>query len=129
MITPVNPAGAPWPGVSQGVIMRGTGVFVSTGHVGVDASGEIVVSSFEDQVVALYENLDRTLKAAGLAFEHVARITTYVTDYEPALVDTIRKVRSRYLDAERPPASVLVGVAALYDPRVRVEAEVVAVVP
>lgn len=127
-LKPINPLGASWPGVSQAMAIQGRGMLVSSGHVGVDANGEIVDSSFEDQCVALFESLKRTLEAAGLSFYNVARMTTYVTDYEPSLVDTIRKVRSRYFNMEAPPASVLVGVQALYDPRLRMESEVIAVI-
>ena len=129
MLEPVNPPNAGWPGVSQGMMVKGSGFFVSSGHVGVDKKGEVVVSSLEDQVIALFEGLGRTLEAAGLGFEHVARVTAYVTDFQPELIDTIRKVRSRYLNQKAPPASVMVGTSALYDPRLRVEAEVIAVVP
>ena len=129
MLQGINPPGAAWSGVSTGVLGRGSGIFVSSGHVGADEKGEIVTASLENQLVALFEGLGRTLKAAGLGFEHIARTTYYVTDYEPALVDTLRKVRSRYLGQETSPASVLVGVAALYDPRIRVEAEVIAIDP
>ena len=113
----------------MGILDKGSGIFVSSGHVGADENGEIVTSSLEDQIVALFEGLGRMLKAAGLGFEHVARTTYYVTNHEPALVETLRKVRSRYLNQETPPASVLVGITALYDPRIRVEAEVIAVTP
>ena len=74
MLTAVNPPGSAWPGVSQGVILKGSGVFVSTGHVGTSADGEIVVSSPEDQIVALFENLKATLTAADLDFANVARM-------------------------------------------------------
>jgi 2-iminobutanoate/2-iminopropanoate deaminase len=129
LLTPINPPNAAWPSVSQGMILRGSGTFVSTGHVGVDERGNVIDTSFEDQVVALFESLGRTLKAADLGFEHVARMTTYVTDFETETVDTIRRVRGRYFNADAPPASVMVGIAALYDPRLRVEAEIIAVVP
>lgn len=126
-LKPINPPGSNWPGVSQAMVVHGKGILVSSGHVGVDANGAIVDSSFEDQCVALFESLARTLKEAGLGFQNVARMTTYVTDYEPSLVDTIRKVRARYFNMDAPPASVLVGVQALYDPRLRMESEVIAV--
>jgi 2-iminobutanoate/2-iminopropanoate deaminase len=45
MLTPVNPPDAAWPGVSQGMIINGRGMFVSTGHVGTDEGGEIVTES------------------------------------------------------------------------------------
>lgn len=128
MLTPVNPPNAAWPGISQGVIMNGKGMFVSTGHVGTDDRGEIVTHSLEAQIVAMFENLKRTLEAAGLGFEHVARLTTYVETFDPEIVSTIREVRARYFNTACPPASVMVA-AGLYDPRVKVEAEVIAVVP
>ncbi len=129
MLVTVNPPNSAWPGVSQGVVLQGKGVFLTSGHVPLAENGELVTGDFEPQVVAVYEGIGRTLQAAGLTFEHVARIVTYVTNYEPSMIDTIRKVRSRYLSKDHPPASVLVAAAALYDPRIRIEAEVIAVVP
>jgi 2-iminobutanoate/2-iminopropanoate deaminase len=129
MLTAVNPPGAAWPGISQGVILQGKGIFVSSGHMPYGPDGQIVDGDFESQVVAVYEGIGRTLGAAGLGFKDVARVVTYVTQYEPSMVDTIRQVRARYLSQERPPASVLIAAAALYDPRIRIEAEVMAVVP
>ncbi|MER8824143.1 RidA family protein [Mesorhizobium sp. M0991] len=127
-LVPVNPSEAV-PSLSQGIILKGSGVFVSSGHVGADEKGNIVVSSFEDQLMAVFESIDRTLRAGGLGFEHVARVTYYITDLEPSLMDIIRKVRRRYLRAEIPPASVLIGISALPDPGARIEVEVIAVVP
>jgi len=128
MLTAVNPPGSAWPGVSQGVILKGSGVFVSTGHVGTSADGEIVVSSPEDQIVALFENLKATLTAADLDFANVARMTCYVNSFDDATMATLRSVRARYWNQECPPSSVIVQ-AVLYDPRLLVEAEVLAVVP
>lgn len=129
MLVPVNLPNAAPSSISQGVILQGKGIFVSSGHVPVDENGELVTGNFEAQVTAVFEAIGRTLTAAGLSFDCVARLVTYVTDYEPAMVDTIRKVRSRYLSKDKPPASVLVAAAALYDPRIRIEVEVIAVVP
>jgi 2-iminobutanoate/2-iminopropanoate deaminase len=128
MLSPVNPPDSSWPGVSQGMTIRGSGIFVSTGHVGTNQHGEIVTESVEAQVTALFENLKRTLACAGLSFEHVARMTTYVQDFNPDVVETIRKVRARYFNQACAPASVMVA-AGLYDPRIKVEAEIIAVVP
>jgi enamine deaminase RidA (YjgF/YER057c/UK114 family) len=86
MLTSLNPANAVWPGVSQGVIMKGNGLFVTSGHGPVDAKGELVTGSFEIQFIAVFYGIAATLAAAGPAFEHGARIVTYVTDYEPSMV-------------------------------------------
>lgn len=128
LITPFNPPNASWPGLSQGTMLKGSGVFLLTGHVGVDANGEPVTSSLEDQIVALFENLKQTLAAGGLGFEHVGRLTAYVTESGQELIDILRRVRARYLNQDAPPASVLVQVVALYDPRLKIEIEAIGVV-
>ena len=124
----VNPTGASWPGVSMAVLDAERGILVSTGHVGTGADGEPVTSSVEAQVVALFENLKQTLGCAGLGFEHVARMTSYIKSYDPEFMAAFRAVRLRYFDPARPPASVMVQ-AGLYDDRLWVEAEVIAVAP
>lgn len=129
MITPFNPPNAAWPGLSQGTILKGCGVFLLTGHTGTDAAGEPVTSSLEDQITALFENLKATLAAGGLGFEHVGRLTAYVTEGGSGLIETYRKVRARYVNADAPPASVLVQVVELYDPRLKIEIEAIGVVP
>jgi len=128
MLKAVNPPGSTWPGVSQGVVLKGSGVFVSTGHVGTDQSGEIVVSSAEDQITAMFENLKATLAAAELNFSNVARMTCYVNSFDDETMAALRRVRASYWNQECPPSSVIVQ-AILYDPRLFVEAEVLAVVP
>jgi enamine deaminase RidA (YjgF/YER057c/UK114 family) len=129
MLVPVNPPNSPPASISQGIILQGKGIFVTSGHCALDQNGEPLEGDFAAQVAAVFESLGRTLKAAGLSFENVARITTYVTDFEPSMTDTIRAVRSKYISKDRPPTSVLIAAAALYDPRLRIEVEVLAVVP
>ena len=127
-LSAINPPGAAWPGVSMAVLDRQRGVLVSTGHVGTGPDGEPVTSSAEDQVTALFENLNRTLEAAGLDFTHVARMTSYVRSYDAAFMTAFRAVRERYFNPECPPASVMVQVG-LHDGRLLVEAEVIAIAP
>lgn len=127
-LSAINPPGAKWSGVSMAVLDRQRGVLVSTGHVGTGPDGEPVTSSVEEQVVALFENLKRTLAEAGLNFDNVARMTSYIKSYDPEFMATFRAVRLRYFNADCPPASVMVQ-AGLYDDRLLVEAEVIAIAP
>lgn len=129
MLQAVNPSNAAFPGISQAVVVRAGRPMFLSGHVPVDATGELVVGGFEAQLEAVFENIQRTLHAAGVGFEAVARLTIYVTDYEPGMLPVLRRVRAQFVSAAVPPASALVAVAALYDPRVRVEVEAIAVVP
>lgn len=127
-LSAVNPPGAVWPGVSMAVIDQQRGVLVSTGHVGTGPDGDPVTTSVEDQVVALFENLKKTLETAGLGFENVARMTSYIKSYDPDFMATFRSVRLRYFNPTCPPASVMVQ-AGLYDDRLLLEAEVIAIAP
>lgn len=128
MLTAVNPPDAKWPGLSQGMVVKGNGFFVSGGHCGLDASGEPVTTSVEDQIVAMFDNLKRTLSEAGLGFEHVARTTCFVREFSPELLRIIKDVRARHYNQQCPPASVMVQ-AGLYDERLHAEIEVIAVIP
>lgn len=127
MLSPINPPKSNWPGVSQAVMGEGK-VVVTTGHVGVDETGEPITSSVEDQVVAVFESMAATLGAAGLGFDHVARVTSYVKSYDSEFMDTFRAVRNRYLNQDCPPASVMVQ-AGLIDDRFLVECEFIAIAP
>jgi enamine deaminase RidA (YjgF/YER057c/UK114 family) len=129
MLQSVNVPGASFPGVSQGILIKGGRLLALSGHVPVDEAGNLVTGDFEAQLTAVFESIGRTLAAAGVGFEAVARFTIHVTDYDPGMLAVLRQVRSQFISAEVPPASVLVAVAALYDPRVRVEIDALAVVP
>jgi enamine deaminase RidA (YjgF/YER057c/UK114 family) len=100
-----------------------------SGHVPVDEAGQLVGGGFEEQLEAVFASLGRTLRAAGVGFEALARITVFVKGYQPEMLTVLQRVRARYVSATAPPASALVAVAALYDPGVCVEIDAVAVVP
>ena len=106
----------------------GTTVYVS-GQAGVDERGEVVGrGDFRAQVERTFENLKAALAAAGATFADVVKVTYFVLGLKPEHVPVLREVRGHYLDRESPPASTLVGVAALVVPDWLVEIEVVAVV-
>jgi 2-iminobutanoate/2-iminopropanoate deaminase len=129
MLQSINAPGAAFPGISGGVVINGGRLLILSGHVPVDIHGNLVTGDFDIQLTAVFENIGRTLSAAGAGFESVARFTIYVTDYDPSMLVTLRSVRSRFIASGTPPASVFVAVAALYDPRVRVEIDALAAVP
>jgi 2-iminobutanoate/2-iminopropanoate deaminase len=129
MLQAVNPPSANFPGVSQAMIVRRGQLMFLSGHVPIDAAGALIEGDFESQLTAVFASIARTLKAAGLGFEAVARMTIYVTDYHPHMLPVLRRVRAGFVSDSTPPASALVGVAALYDAKVRVEIDAVAVVP
>lgn len=128
MIEPVNPPSANWPGLSQGVVVRGGDLMFLSGQVAVPAESGTVPEDFEAQVRSAFDSLGAVLAAAGTGFDALVRLTYYVTDYSPDLIGVIKAVRTPLLSSERPPASVLIPVAELYDPAVRIEIEAIAVV-
>jgi enamine deaminase RidA (YjgF/YER057c/UK114 family) len=106
----------------------GKTIFVS-GQVSVNAKAEVVgKGDFRAQVEHTFENLKACLAAAGATFKDVVKITYFVVDLKPDLVGHVREVRKKYLDPDHPPASTLVGVAALVVPDWLIEIEVIAVV-
>jgi enamine deaminase RidA (YjgF/YER057c/UK114 family) len=83
----------------------------------------------EAQLDLVFRNLAATLAAAGTDFGAVARLTLYVRGYDPTQLPAIRAIRDRYVDASKPPASALIGVAALFDDRALVEVDALALAP
>jgi enamine deaminase RidA (YjgF/YER057c/UK114 family) len=130
MLTAINPPGAAFPGVSQAVQISGGDLLILGGHVPTDEEGNLVEGDFETQLRAVFQGVKRTLAAAGVGFETVARLTYYVAEYEPSMLSILRKVRSEFIDAAHTsPASAVVAVVQLYDKAVRVEVDGFAVLP
>jgi enamine deaminase RidA (YjgF/YER057c/UK114 family) len=106
----------------------GKTVYVS-GQVSVDETGKVVgKGDFRAQVERTFENLKTALRAAGASFKDVVKVTYFVVDLKPEYVPLVREVRRKYLDAENPPASTLIGVSALAAPDWLIEIELVAIV-
>ena len=124
-----NPPSANWPGLSQGVMVGGADLLFLSGQAPLDQNGELVTGDFEAQVRAAFGAVGRVLAEAGLGFDALVRLTYYVADFSPDLIGIIKTVRTPLLSATRPPASVLIPVAMLYDPAIRIEIEAIAAAP
>lgn len=109
--------------------MRDGDLMFLSGQVAAPAESGTVPDDFEAQVRSAFDSLGAVLAAAGAGFDALVRLTYYVTGYSPDLIGVIKAVRTPLLSGERPPASVLIPVAELYDPAVRIEIEAIAVVP
>jgi len=104
----------------------GRTVYIS-GQIAFDKDGKVVgPGDFRAQTVQVFENLKTALAAAGASFEHVVKVTTFVTDIRNA--PTLREVRADYF-RKNPPASTLVEIRALVVPELMLEIEAIAVVP
>jgi len=106
------------------VVRADNHVYVS-GAVGIGVDGHIPADTFSQFELAL-QSLDRCLRHAGASAANVVKVTLFMTDIsERGLINPLRQA---YFGEHRP-ASTLVEVRALVDPRLRVEIEAIAYVP
>ncbi len=82
---------------------------------------------FTAQARQVFGNLRLALAEVGFTFEHVVKLTLFLTDM--ADLPQLRAVRDEFIDLARPPASSAVQVAALVRPELLVEVEAIAAAP
>jgi len=124
----LEPPGWPRPrGYSNGIAASGRQVFVS-GQIGWDAGGRIVSDEFAAQVRQALCNIVAVLAAAGAKPEQLVRLTWYVTSRDE-YVASLNAVGAAYREiiGRHYPAMSVVQVAALVEPRAKVEIEATAV--
>ena len=125
----MNPAGLAAPtGYTHVVTSTGAKTIYIAGQVALDKNGKLVGSDLKTQVVQVFENLKTALAEAGATFDDVVKMTVYVVNHEEQYRAILREVREKYVRADRPPASTLVGVQALALRGFLVEIEAIAVV-
>ncbi|MFN4258013.1 MAG: RidA family protein [Gemmataceae bacterium] len=125
-----NPATlSPTFGWSHVVTATGGKTVYISGQVSVNERGEVVgKGDLRAQTEQTFENLHRALAAVGATFRDVVKMNLYVVGLRPEHVPMVREARGRYVNAEQPPASTLVGVSALVNPDWLIEIEAVAVI-
>jgi enamine deaminase RidA (YjgF/YER057c/UK114 family) len=115
--------------LSQVVVASGTRTIYTAGQVSIDEHGALVgASDLAAQTAQAMRNVGLALAAAGASYADIVKITTYVVNYKPEHRAVIVKARGPFFANGAPPASTLVGVAALALPEWLVEIEAVAVV-
>ncbi|MGW4660722.1 RidA family protein [Streptomyces sp. NPDC004279] len=109
-------------------VVMGTGRFVAiSGQLALDEDGRLVgAGDPAAQARQVFENLRRCLAAAGATFDHVVKLTFFVTDM--AHMPAIRAARAEHIPDDRLPAASAVQVAALVRPEFLMEIEASAVV-
>jgi enamine deaminase RidA (YjgF/YER057c/UK114 family) len=126
--TASNPPGVPAPirGYYSNCVRVSAGplLFVA-GQVGMDQNGTIPKDAAAQAELAL-KNIETILAAEGATLADVVKVTVYVTDMK--FLDEITPARLKAFPKEGP-ASVIVQVAALAFPELKVEIEAVAVAP
>ena len=116
---------APPAGYSHVVAIPPGRLVWTSGQVPMDAERNVVApGDWEGQTRAVFENVERALRAGGAGWNDVVKLTLYVVDVSS--LDTIRAVRDEFVDTASPPISSLVRVAGLVHPEVLIEVEAVA---
>lgn len=124
----LQPDSLPVPTVcfSQGIQVSGKELIFVAGQLPLSKNGEIVgEGDFRAQITQVFENLKAVLAEANASFGDVMKLNIYVKDVKELPV--VQEVRSRYL--EKPyPATTLVEITALANPKALVEIEAIAVI-
>jgi enamine deaminase RidA (YjgF/YER057c/UK114 family) len=108
---------------SGAVVVHGNGVktiYVS-GHTG---RGD----DLKTQAIAVYENVVKTLAAAGAKPEDVVKLNTFIANYTPDDRAAYEEGKRKSFPFDDLPASTMVGVQSLISPQNRIEVEAVAMV-
>jgi enamine deaminase RidA (YjgF/YER057c/UK114 family) len=115
----------------QVAIATGSRQIYVAGQIATDANGQLVSpGDLKGQVVQAYRNVATALAAAGATFSDVVRLTVYVVDWKPEMIDDfmagVNEVAQEIGFAPAPAS--LIGVSILFQPGVLVEVEATAVV-
>lgn len=129
----LDPEGlAPLPGaahVTVAPLTTGTRLVHISGQTGVDATGALVGSTHAEQALQALRNLQRAVAAAGGTPADIVRLGLYVVDHSDAAFEAIVGAAMEVFGEDFPiTASTLVGVAALWQPRLLFEVDAVLVV-
>jgi enamine deaminase RidA (YjgF/YER057c/UK114 family) len=125
VITVSNPPTVRAPtGYAHGIVVEGAERrLIISGQVGLAVDGSVPTTG-EGQIAQAFANLRAVLDANGMAIANVVKATTFLTDR--ALLSAFRAARGAVF-GDHAPASTLVFVAGLADPRFMVEIEAEAV--
>jgi 2-iminobutanoate/2-iminopropanoate deaminase len=101
----------------------GARILSVSGQVGVDSRGKLQ-PTFEKQAAQVFKNIAQVLKAGGMGFKDIVKMTTFLTDAR--FVGAFRTVRDQFITEPPYPSSTLLIVAGLADPAMLIEIEVIA---
>ncbi len=130
----LNPSAWPRPrGYANGIAARGTVIAVA-GQIGWNSHGVFETDDLVGQIRQALSNVRAVLAEANAGPQHVIRMTWYLVDRDEyvtraADIGAVYRALMNANGATHYPAMTAVQVAALIEPRAKVEIEVTAVVP
>jgi enamine deaminase RidA (YjgF/YER057c/UK114 family) len=84
--------------------------------------------SIKDEIAQAFRNVERTLAVAGAGWEHVIHVNSYHVGLDEE-TNRVMTEQFRHYMPEHAPVWTCLGVAALGDPKMRVEIRVTAILP
>ncbi|GAB3208196.1 RidA family protein [Marinactinospora thermotolerans] len=105
---------------------EGALVFVS-GQVPLAPDGSVAECDAVEQARQVFRNIEAALAPHGADLRHLVKVTYYLRHI--ADLDGVRQVIGEFLVHEPRPASTLVEVSGLIDPRYLIEVDAVAALP
>ncbi|MFT4822956.1 MAG: enamine deaminase RidA (YjgF/YER057c/UK114 family) [Halioglobus sp.] len=116
-------------GFAQAVSVEGKRLIFCAGQTAWDKDNNIIGGDdLGQQMAKTLENVGFAVAAAGATLADVCRLTIYIVDYNPGMLDTIAAELNKVFDKESLPANSLIGIQALAVPEFLVEIEATAVV-
>ncbi|SKB86914.1 RidA family protein [Dyadobacter psychrophilus] len=100
-------AAAPAVPISKALVSNGF-LFIS-GQIG-SAGGQLVTTSFQDEVRQVFTNIETVLNEHNLTFSHIVSVTVYLTDMR--YFDELNAVYQTYF-TDRYPTRTCIAVAGL----------------
>jgi 2-iminobutanoate/2-iminopropanoate deaminase len=127
----VNPSTVSTPhGYSQAAIidLGNQRMVIISGQVALDAKGNLVgKDDLEKQTEQVFTNIKNIVEEIGGTMKDVIKLSYYTTDVSK--IQSIRKVRDKFINAQSPPASTLVEVSKLFRDDILIEIEATVVIP
>ena len=116
-------------GFAQIVAAEGKKLVFCAGQTAWDKDNNLIGGDdLGKQMEKTLENIGIALAEAGATMKDVCRLTIYIVDYNPGMLDTIGEELNKAFDKDALPANTLLGIQALALPDFLVEMEATAVI-
>lgn len=116
-------------GFAQVVSAEGKKLIFCAGQTAWDKDNNIIGGDdLAQQMEKTLQNVETAVKEAGGERKDICRLTIYIIDYNPDMLDTIAGVLNNFFDKDSLPANTLLGIQALALPEFLVEMEATAVI-
>lgn len=103
-------------------------MMVLSGQVPLDKEGNLVgKGDLAKQSEQVFLNIKNILLESDATMDHVIKLGIYMTDVSQ--IQTLRTVRDKFVNTQKPPASTLVQVSQLFRNDVLIEIEATAIIP